>query len=184
MDEAGIARRAGQLVFALAFLAVAILLLALIGEETAWKKGTKLAAQPRFWPAVSLSAMVFFAALHLRGLLGRRARQDMRALGAPPHSWPADRREARHWSRGLEFVAWFAALIVLVPLVGFAPTAVGFAVALTLRLGYPRRTAWIAAGFAILTVIVFKAGLSVRIPGGALYEWLPGAARNVAILYL
>ena len=176
-------RRAGQTVFAVAFLAVSALLLALIGEETVWKKGTKLAAQPRFWPAVSLGAMVLFAALHLRGLTGRRG-EEMRARGAAPFRWGFERAEARHWSRGLEFVAWFAVLILLVPWIGFAPSAIAFAVLLAWRLGYSRRTLFIAAAFALAVVVVFKAGLSVRIPGGALYEWLPAPARSFAILYL
>ena len=60
-------RRPGDIVFAWVLLAVSLLLLSQIMDQTTWRNGGKLFAQPRFWPAVSLSGMAFFAALHLLG---------------------------------------------------------------------------------------------------------------------
>ena len=73
----------------------------------------------------------------------------------------------------------------MVPLVGYLPTTILFCVGLTLRLGYraPRVLA-AAALTGTATVVVFKALLSVRIPGAAAYEYLPAALRNFMILYL
>ena len=187
------ARRAGQIAFAVIFLAAAAILLALIGEETVWR-ATKhdwtnprfwraLVAQPRFWPAVALIAMVLFGALHLRSFTGRRAR-DARLRGASPFAWRSERGEAVRWAWAMEYAAWFAGLVMAVPIIGFAPAAILFAVALAWRSGYRQaRWLWIAAAFALATVLLFKGGLSVRIPGGAAYEWLPGPLRNFAIRY-
>ena len=60
-------RRPGDIVFAALFLALSIILLSQLVEQTAFRTGNKLAAQPRFWPAVSLIGMTGFAALHLIG---------------------------------------------------------------------------------------------------------------------
>ncbi|WP_405108301.1 hypothetical protein L0Z65_13070 [Phaeobacter sp. BS52] len=42
-------RRPGDIVFAWIILIVALLLLAQLYEQTAWRKGGPLFAQPRFW---------------------------------------------------------------------------------------------------------------------------------------
>ena len=39
-----------------------------------------------------------------------------------------------------------------------------------------------AAGVGLFTVVLFKSLLQVKIPGGAVYEFLPGALRNFMIL--
>ena len=60
-------RRPGDIVFAWLILIFSILMLSQIGDQTAYKNGGKLFAQPRFWPAVSLGLMTVFATLHLLG---------------------------------------------------------------------------------------------------------------------
>ena len=52
--------RRGQLIFALFFVGVSIVLLAMIPDQTRWVNKTKFFAQPRFWPAVGLGLMVLF----------------------------------------------------------------------------------------------------------------------------
>ena len=64
--------RRGQLVFALFLVAAALLLLALIGDQTTWVSKAKLFAQPRFWPAVAVGGMVLMGGLHLYKLPWRR----------------------------------------------------------------------------------------------------------------
>ena len=41
---------------------------------------------------------------------------------------------------------------------------------------------WSAGVFAVLVVLIFKSFLQVKIPGAAIYEYLPGALRSFFIL--
>ena len=52
-------RRPGDIVFAWAVLILSVFLLSQLLDQTAYKPGGKLFAQPRFWPAVSLIGMTF-----------------------------------------------------------------------------------------------------------------------------
>lgn len=165
-----VGQRRGQLIFALAFLAVSLLLLALIGQQTVWADKTKLFAQPRFWPAVGLGAMVVMGGLHLYRLPWR-------------HVSRYDRWEALKWGRALEFALWFMVYVLAVPLLGYLPVTLIFAPLLAWRMGYRSRfMQGISAVFAVAVVVLFKSFLSVKIPGGAVYEYLPGALRSFAIL--
>lgn len=160
----------GQLLFALVFLVAAVLLLSQLGSETRWVKRTKFFAQPRFWPGVAVGGMVLFSALHLWRLPRKRFQRP-------------DMVEWRIWFFAIEWVLWFLAYVVVVPIVGYLPTTVVFVVLLAWRVGYrSKKMLWIAAGFAVAVVVVFKTFLQVKIPGGALYEYLPDAMRSVMIL--
>lgn len=164
--------RRGQLVFALVFLTLSVLLLALIGEQTTWVKKAKLFAQPRFWPAVGLGGMVLLGGLHFYQLPWRRAsRYDL---------W-----EARQWGRSAEYAIWFMGYVLLVPIIGYLPVTLVFVPLLARRMGYRGRVMMgISFGFALMVVVLFKGVLAVKIPGALLYEYLPGALRNFFILYL
>lgn len=165
-------RKRGQIVFAALFFGFGAVLLALIGQQTTWAEGETLFAQPRFWPAVGLGGMVLFGGLHLWQLPRRRPERS-------------DWGEAQVWVTVFEFAGWFLAYVVLVPILGYLPVTLIFAPALAWRMGY--RTPpmlGIAAGFGVAVVIVFKSLLNVRIPGGAIYEFLPAAIRNFAIVNL
>ena len=166
-------RSAGQSVFILASLVLTLGLLSQIGRQTVWVEDAKsFAAQPRFWPAVALMVMTFGLAAHL--WLMKRRRPDR-----------LDWVEARRWLEPLEYVLWFMGYVYLVPQIGFLPMSVLFACLLTVRLGY-RGTGYIATAalFAVAMVILFKGFLGVRIPGAALYEFLPAGLRSFFILYL
>lgn len=166
------ARRAGQVVFALAWLGVTAFLLAHLGDQTRWVDKTDLVAQPRFWPAVALAVMGGFGLLHLWHLPRRR-------------QWRLERAEVKRWAQPLEFAGWFMVFVWAVPIIGFLPASMVFAPALTWRMGYRAPVFFVASVvFAVLVVVVFKGLLGVRIPGGAVYEFLPGAARGFAILWL
>ena len=166
-------REAGQVIFVLAALVFALFLLSQMGRQTAWVDNAKtFAAQPRFWPAVGILMMVASFAANLWQIKRRR-----------PNA--ADWVEAKRWLEPLEYVAWFMAYVFSVPLIGFLPMSIAFAVALTYRLGYRERVyPWLAAVFAVAMVVLFKGLLSVKIPGAALYELFPGAMRSFLILYL
>jgi hypothetical protein len=162
----------GQLPFAAGFLAVSALLASFLWDQTVWKDGQDLFSQARFWPAVGVFGMVGFTALHLWHLPRRRFVR-------------ADWIEGRNWLAVFEFVAWFLAYVWLVPLVGYLPVTLAFSVLLSRRMGYrSRRMQAIAFAFGLAVVVLFKVFLQVKIPGAALYEYLPGALRTFFILYL
>lgn len=164
-------RRPGDLVFATAFLIFSLALLSQMGEQTVWKKGTKLFAQPPFWPAVSLISMSIFAAFHWLG-----SAVSPRIEGRWAEVW--------FWVRALEYVAWFLGYVALVPLIGYLLATVLFAMLLAFRLGY-RSAGWmgISAGAAIAIVLIFKTFLQVKVPGGLIYEYLPTALRSFMLTY-
>lgn len=163
-------RRAGQILFAIGFTAIAILLVALLGDQTVWKAKVKFFAQPRFWPAVGVIGMAVFGALHLKTLRRNRISRD-------------DLNEARIWFESVEYALWFLVYVWVVPIFGYLPVTLVFAPLLTWRLGYrSRRMLWISALFALLVVVLFKTMLQVKIPGGLIYEYLPGGLRSFFIL--
>jgi len=164
-------RRPGDIVFAWLILAVSLFLLSQIADQTVYKKGAKLFAQPRFWPAVSLSLMSAFAAFHLLG-----SAFSERIEGR----W----REVLLWCSSLEYAGWFIGYAMLVPIAGYLPTTVVFALALTLRAGYRSRVALLSAlGAAIVIVLLFKTFLQVKLPSGLIYEYLPDGIRQIMLNY-
>jgi len=165
-------RRPGDLVFAIVFLVLSAVLLSQLGEQTVWKSRTQLFSQPAFWPAVALMGMTFFAALHcLSSVCSSRV----------PGRWT----ELWFWARSIEYALWFMLYVYIVPLVGYLPTTIVFAVLLAWRSGYRSKTMLSGAAFAgIATVLLFKSFLQVKIPGGELYEYLPGALRSFMLTYL
>lgn len=165
-------RTAGQVVFVGAALILTLFLLSQITYQTTWVADESFAAQPRFWPAVAILSMVAGFALQFWQLKRRRPTR-------------LDWAEARRWLEPLEYLGWFMGYVFLVPWIGFLLMSLIFACALTWRLGY--RTPfyiWLAAGFAVATVLLFKGFLGVKIPGAALYELLPDGLRSFFILYL
>lgn len=160
----------GQALFAIVFVVAAALLLSQLGNETRWMKGTKFFAQPRFWPAVSVIGMFVFGGLHLWKLPRRGfARVDV--------------TEWIIWFKAIEFVFWFLAYVVLVPIFGYLPMTIVLMLALSYRLGYRSSfMMWVSVSFAVAVVLIFKGFLGVKIPGGMVYEYLPGALRTFFIL--
>ena len=162
--------RPGALVFALLFLACAAFLLSQIGSETKYSGRGSLVAQPRFWPAIGIGGMVAFGVFHV--LSGWRTAQ------------PGWLSEVGNWVRVFEFLAWFMVYVWAVPIIGYLSATILFTVLLALRMGYRRALhLWLAAGAGFAIVFVFKTLLSVKIPGGAVYEYLPGAFRNFMTVY-
>jgi hypothetical protein len=164
-----------EIAFGFASFGFALFLAANIHAQTEWANGLDFVRQPAFWPIVAITAMTGFGALEL-WFCWRRNRQV---------SGNGTLAEVGHWIRAVEYIVWFMAYVWLVPLAGYLPATLAFTAALTLRLGY-RSRATIAAALltGTVTVVVFKSFLGVRIPGGAVYEYLPPALRNFMILYL
>lgn len=162
----------GQILFASILALFSAILSAFLWDQTVWKEGKDLFSQARFWPAVGVFGMLLFTSLHIWKLPRRK-------LVA------ADWTEGRKWLEVIEFAIWFLGYVWFVPIAGYLPVTILFALALTWRMGYRSpRMLWIAALLGIVVVVVFKGVLQVRIPGAAAYEYLPGAVRNFFILYL
>lgn len=165
-------RLPGDLVFAVAFLLISVVLVSQLGDQATWVKRTKFFAQPAFWPTVSLIGMLFFAVLNCLGSL------------LSPRS-PGRGNEVLLWLRSFEYAAWFLAYVWIVPKIGYLLASILFTLILTYRVGYRSRGMFIgAAGMAIAIVVIFKAFLQVKIPAGQIYEYLPDGLRNFMLLYL
>ncbi len=164
-------RRPGDIVFAWVTLAISLYLLSQLFEQTAYKPNGKLFAQPRFWPAVSLTLMSAFAVFHLLGsMLSERIEGR----------W----REVLLWFASLEYAAWFIVYAMLVPYSGYLFTTVIFSLALTIRAGYRSRMALVSAfASALVIVLLFKTFLQVKLPSGLLYEYLPDGLRQIMLTY-
>ncbi len=166
-------KTSGQSVFVIGGLVLTLLLLSQIGTQTEWtEKARNFGSQPRLWPAVALITMLLGFGIHLR-LMKRRKPGSL------------DWVEARRWTEPLEYLLWFLVYVMAVPRLGFMPMSILFACALTYRLGYRQKAAlWIAAGFAVAMVVLFKGLLGVNIPGAQIYEFLPSSVRTFFLVYL
>ena len=85
--------------------------------------------------------------------------------------------------KAIEFAGWFLVYVLVVPTIGYLLATLLFCLLLTWRLGYRSKSRLVAAALTGLAVVlVFKSMLSVKIPGGEIYEFLPAALRNFMIL--
>ncbi|ABD56426.1 tripartite tricarboxylate transporter TctB family protein [Jannaschia sp. CCS1] len=165
-------RRPGDIVFAWALLIVSVFLLSQLWGQTTWRSGNALFAQPRFWPGVSLAGMAIFAAFHLLG-----SALSERIEGRWSEVWL--------WISSLEYAGWFIIYALVVPYTGYLPTTVVFAVALALRVGYRSgKSVLAAAASAVVIVVLFRSLLQVRVPAGAVYQYLPDGLRQFFLIYL
>lgn len=163
-------RKRGELLFSFVLLFSALALLAALPWQTTWLNGKGLAAQPRFWPALSLCGVVLFAILHavLRGKLDRT-----------PGRW----LEGLTWIRSLEFIGWYMLYVAAIPVIGYLLATVTFCTLLSFRVGYRGKTLLWAALFGLTLVLFFKTAMKVKIPGGAIYEYAPDGLRYILLSY-
>ena len=171
-------RRPGDLAFAVFLFGLSVFLLSQIGEQTRWYDNINLTLQPSFWPGLILIGMTIFSGLYLvQGLFARRQ------LPASERSWlPMD--EIFTWLRPLEYAAYFIIYASVVPWTGYLSATIAFVVLLGLRVGYrSSRSLLSLAAIGLAVVLIFKTGLAVRMPSGAVYELLPDGLRNVFIQY-
>ena len=164
-----------EIVFGIFSFCIALILLTQIGSETQWLDGKPWHRQPSFWPAVSIAGMTVFGALELIFSWRRNATGRGESITG----------EVINWLVPVEYAVWFMAYVLAVPAGGYLPVTLIFCTALARRLGYRTGRHMIAALLTgLATVVLFKSFLAVKIPGGAVYEFLPDALRNFMILYL
>jgi hypothetical protein len=165
-------RRPGDLVFAVIFFLLALLLLSQLGGQTTWAKRTPWYGQPALWPGIAVVGMTIFGAFHLLGSLVS-PRLDGRWI------------EVAFWLRSVEYVLYFLIYVVLVPLGGYLPMTMAFTLFLALRAGFRSwRTLMIALLSGAVTALVFRGFLQVKIPAGQVYDYLPTEIRTFALTYL
>nr|WP_271979763.1 tripartite tricarboxylate transporter TctB family protein [Granulosicoccus sp.] len=161
--------RPGSILFAVLIVFGSVYLLTQLSVETKYSSGKQLFAQPRFWPGVAVVGMLFFGVGHLLSII--RTKQDG-TIG-----------ELVVWFSALEYLAWFMVYVVVVPYLGYLTGTILFTCLLALRQGYrTKKYLLIAALMGVCIVLVFKTGLSVKIPGGELYDYLPNSIRNFMIV--
>lgn len=163
-------RRPGEILFATLTMAIALVLLAAIFWQTTWLDGKRLAAQPRFWPALSLIGVVIFG--------GMNAFSRLRVTRTPGR-WA----EAVVWIRSLEFIGWYLLYVWAIPIIGYLLATILFCAVLSLRLGYRGKEIGYAALFGLGVVLFFKTAMNVKLPGGALYEYAPEGLRYILLRY-
>ena len=163
-------RRPGEILFVTVTMLIALALLAAIPWQTTWLPGKGFAAQPRFWPALSLGGVVLF------GLINALSRAR---VARTPGRW----QEAALWLRSLEFIGWYMLYVLAIPVIGYLAATLSFCAGLALRMGYRGRTVWIAAAFGLFVVLFFKPAMNVKIPSGAIYDFAPEQLRYILIRY-
>lgn len=164
-----------ELVYGAMALVGAVLLLVLIPSQTVFKPEWAWSKQPALFSVLAIAGMVVFGILEV--VATWPSLRQPHAIAAGP--------ELRRWLRGLEFAAWFMAYVALVPWLGYLLATIAFCLALTWRMGYRTgRMLGAALGVALFTVVLFKTLLSVKIPAGAWYHWLPDAWASFMIIYL
>lgn len=167
-----------ELMFMVLAFGLGVFLATQLEGQVTWKSGAPLVKQPGFFSLLAISGMLLFGLFAL-GFSVRNLIVSWRAEGASLGS------ELWFWMRSLEFALWFMGYVFAVGVAGYLPSTLVFCVALTIRLGYHNRRYVLAATLVgLVTVVVFKSFLAVKIPGGAWYEHLPDAVRNFFLLYL
>ncbi|WP_108836506.1 tripartite tricarboxylate transporter TctB family protein [Tateyamaria sp. Alg231-49] len=188
-------RTRGDLVFSIFMVCVVLFFFAFFFTQTGWEDRKLPANMARYW-------MDQFGVTAPEGRLSRLGRIIKQGWFAPlvcvcilvpaalwnlqgawrAHAWRARFKqptavghELLQWLRALEFVAWFVAYTLLVPVLGYLVATLILGTALPWRLGY-RGLRWFgicfAASFAI--VLVFRSGLQIRTPVNIwLYDQLP-----------
>ena len=90
--------------------------------------------------------------------------------------------ELLRWLRPLEFALYFVAYAASIPWLGYLLSTAVFMPLLGLRAGIRSPSGLgLLAGLGIGIVLVFKTGLEVRMPPGALYDLFPPQVRNFLI---
>lgn len=167
-----------------AFVILVIVLSAILfylgwnGSELKWVKKAAFYEQPGFWSLMSLGGMIVFGIGHQLTHVVLKTKPAPIASGKQADTF----YDIRGIILPIEYALYFVAYVWLVPRLGYLPTTIIAMPLLTWRAGY-RELKWYVLSilFAIGIVVLFKSILQVRIPGGAIYEYLPDSVRSFFI---
>lgn len=177
-DHVGEQFRMPGLVFLGLITILAFLLLSLVPYETRWFRRVPLYLQPGFQAYVVLSALAFFSAIAFVMELRRfrlHKNHQMAFLGL----------ELLDWLRSCEYALWFVSYAVAIPVLGYLPSTLAFMLLLGARVGIrSRQKLAILTLIGVVTVLFFRGLLSVKMPVGQFYEFLPESIRDIAIMAL
>ena len=191
-------RGRGDLVFSVAMVVIALFFLTFFFTQTGWEDRKLRANMARYWmdqfgitspedrPArlgrilkqswiAPLACLIVLVPAAVWNLYGSLRAYRWRARFRLPNGVAY---ELTQWARALEFVAWFIAYTLLVPVLGYLVSTLLLGTALPWRLGY-RGARWmgICLGSSFVIVLVFRTGLQIRTPVNIwLYDQLPQSA--------
>lgn len=172
--------RLETLILCLIFAGVSLALLWSL--DTATRPGRTTAGwwtKPAFAPGVALAVLCFANVWTL-------ARQVWQIWRDPPgrEEWRGAGRSILAWLLPLEFLAYFAAYVWALGILGYLPATLIFVLGLSWRAGL-RSLRWALAGVALsfAMVAVFRWGLGVWMPTPAFYDAFPAPWRSWAIRF-
>ncbi|WP_315898854.1 tripartite tricarboxylate transporter TctB family protein [Tateyamaria omphalii] len=188
-------RGRGDLIFSLFMAGLALFFLLFFFTQTGWEDRKLPHNMARYWmdqfgvtapegrtarlgrilkqgwvaPLICLCVLVPAALWNLRGAWRAHAwRKRFKQSTAVTY-------ELGQWLRALEYVAWFVAYTLLVPVLGYLVSTVLLGTLLPWRLGY-RGVRWMGICLAVsfTIVLVFRTGLQIKTPVNIwLYDQLP-----------
>ncbi|MCH2164422.1 MAG: tripartite tricarboxylate transporter TctB family protein [Marinovum sp.] len=198
-------RGRGDFEISIAFAIVALFFLVFFWTETGWDKrklpdeiGTYIAYQfgladiegritrlgrilKQSWVAPVLCLVIFVPAALINLRSSWKESQWRKRFRLPTSAY----FELTKYAAALEYVVYFIAYTLLVPILGYLVSTVLLGTFLTWRLGY-RTARWMAIGFAssIAVVIVFRTFLQIKTPVSIwLYDQLPTTTRAFMLTY-
>ncbi len=181
-DSLGIRNRVRSELPALFFLALITVaaygLLVLVPSQTRWFPRVHFYLQPGFQAYVILVTMAFFASIALlREIMRLRLRKSRQTI----FLW----LEILDWLRSIEYALWFVAYAVTIPVLGYLPATLGFMLLLGARVGIRSARKLAVLALIGLTIVLFFRGLlTVKMPAGQYYEFLPEPLRGFALMAL
>ncbi len=168
---------AAELLVAVALTIFAIFLLGMITSQVKYFHSKPFYKQPGLWAGIGLVGMVLSGIFYTIMLWIKRFRLS--------NKQPSFSTELKLWASSVEYFAWFMGYVFSVPWIGYLAATIMLSLLLTIRLGYRKLKFYLAAVFtATAIVVIFKSLLQVKIPGAAVYEYLPDTIRNFFILNL
>lgn len=132
--------------------------------QTTYFEGVVWSKQPATWPSIAILGMLLAGLGHI--VLLRHAKWDENPLALS--------EDIKLQLHAGEYAFWFVLYIFAVGYIGYLPSSIVFALFLGWRIGIRSLKKYLLLiSTATIIVVLFKAILKVRIPGGELYNLLP-----------
>jgi len=181
IDDEPPANRLESLVLTLIFAAISVALLVAIGWAT--KTGSTTAG---WWTRPALApgaALLILTGANIATLI--RAMVDLRQNPLTADERLDARAQFIGWLKPIEFLAYFAGYLGLLPHLGYVLATLVFILFLMLRVGL-RSRGWLLAGAAtaLALMLIFRVGLGVWMPAPAFLDLAPEGVRSTLMRWL